>query len=153
MGIAFNPARYADRRKEIADGDHIWTDQEIARFKEHHSTGSRARLAMMRFLWRGASRQDLAAMGWRNVQGDRNTCRRGKTGIGADLPVDEELALELAEVPRDEFLFVTDGKGLPYTLSPLRNWFKDQCKATGTPLCSAHVLRKSCATLMANVGK
>ena len=50
MGVTFNPARYADRRKENADGYHTWTDQEIARFKEHHPTGSKARLAMMLFL-------------------------------------------------------------------------------------------------------
>ena len=153
MGITFNPARYADRRKENADGYHTWTDQEIARFKEHHPTGSKARLAMMLFLWTGASRQDVAAMGWRNVQGDRITYRRGKTGIGADLPIHEELALELANVPRDQFLFVTHGKGLPYKPSTLGNWFKDQCKAAGNPLCSAHGLRKSLATLMANAGK
>ena len=108
---------------------------------------------MMRFLWTGASRQDVAAMGWRNVQGDRITCRRGKTGIGADLPIQEELAVKLANLPRDQFLFVTHSKGLPYKPSTLGNWFKDQCKAAGNPLCSAHGLRKSRATLMANAGK
>ena len=153
MGVTFNPARYADRRKENADGYHTWTDQEIARFKEHHPTGSKARLAMMLFLWTGASRQDVAAMGWRNVQGDRITYRRGKTGIGADLPIHEELAAELAHVPRDQFLFVTHGNGLAYKPTTLGNWFKDQCKAAGNPLCSAHGLRKSLATLMANAGK
>ena len=153
MGVTFNPARYADRRKENADGYHTWTDQEIARFKEHHPTGSKARLAMMLFLWTGASRQDVAAMGWRNVQGDRITYRRGKTGIGADLPIHEELAAELAHVPRDQFLFVTHGNGLAYRPTTLGNWFKDQCKAAGNPLCSAHGLRKSLATLMANAGK
>lgn len=153
MGVTFNPARFADRRKENADGYHTWTDQEIVRFKDQHPTGSKARLAMMLFLWTGASRQDVAAMGWRNVQGDRITYRRGKTGIGADLPIHEELALELADVPRDQFLFVTHGKGLAYKPSTLGNWFKDQCRAAGNPLCSAHGLRKSLATLMANAGK
>ena len=43
-------------------------------------------------------------MAWRNVQGNRITCRRGKTGIGADLPIHEELAPELGHVLRDQFL-------------------------------------------------
>lgn len=153
MGVRFNPARYADRRKENADGYHTWTDQEIARLKEYYPTGSKARLVMMLFLWTGASRQDVAAMGWRNVQGDRITYRRGKTGIGADLPIHKELADELTHVPHDQFLFVTHGGGLAFKASTLSNWFKDQCKAAGNPLCSAHGLRKSLATLMANAGK
>lgn len=153
MGVTFNPARFADRRKENADGYHTWTDQEIARFKEHHPSGSKARLALALFLWTGASRQDVAAMGWRNVQGDWIAYKRGKTGIGADLPIHEELAAELATVPRDQFLFVTHGKGLAYKPTTLGNWFKDQCRAAGNPLCSAHGLRKSLATLMANAGK
>ena len=56
-------------------------------------------------------------------------------------------------MPRDEFLFVTHGNGLAYKPTTLGNWFKDQCKVAGNPLCSAHGLRKSLATLMANAGK
>lgn len=154
MGITFNPARFADRRKENADGYYTWTDQDIARFKDRHPTGSKPRLALMLFLWTGASRQDVAAMGWGNVQGDRISYRRGKTGVGADLPIHPELAAELAQVPRDQFLFVTHGNGLAYKPTTLGNWFKDQCTAAGTdPRCSAHGLRKSLATLMANAGK
>ena len=61
--------------------------------------------------------------------------------------------MELASIPRDQFLFVTHGKGLAYKMSTLGNWFKDRCKAAGNPLCSAHWLRKSLATLMAEVGR
>lgn len=71
MGVTFSLARYADSRKENAEGYHTWTDQEIIWFKEHHPTGSKPRLAMMLFIWTGAFRQDVAAMGWRNVQGER----------------------------------------------------------------------------------
>lgn len=59
----------------------------------------------------------------------------------------------MAHVPRDQFLFVTHGNGFPYKPTTLGNWFKDQCRAAGNPLCSAHGLRKSLATLMANAGK
>lgn len=69
-------------------------------------------------------------MGWCNVQCDRITDRRGKPGIGADLPIHEELAAELAaelaHVPRNQFLFVTHGNGLTYKPTTLGNWFKDQ---------------------------
>lgn len=42
---------------------------------------------------------------------------------------------------------------MTYKSATLGNWFKNQCKAAGNPLCSAHGLRKSLATLMANAGK
>ena len=60
---------------------------------------------------------------------------------------------DTARVPRDQFLFATHGNGLAYIPTTLGNWFKDQCKAADNALCSAHGLRKSLATLMANAGK
>ncbi|MEJ6501703.1 MAG: tyrosine-type recombinase/integrase [Rhodobacterales bacterium] len=153
MGITFNPARYAERLKVNPDGYHTWTDQEIARFKKHHPKGSKARLALMLFLWTGAARQDVAAMGWQNIKGNRIEYRRGKTKIEASLPIHPELASELALVSRDQLLFLTHGKGLAYKPETLGNWFKCQCLAAGNPVCSAHGLRKALATLMANEGK
>lgn len=151
-GQKSNPAALADRWKESADGFYTWTDADIAKFLEHHPTGSKARRALMIFLRTGAARQDAAAMGWQNVRGERITYRRGKTGVEATLPILDDLAAELAHVPRGELLFLTHGKGRPYTPESLGNWFRDQCNAAGLPQCSAHGLRKAAAVQLAEAG-
>lgn len=151
-GQKSNPAALADRRKENADGFYTWTDADIAQFLAHHPTGTKARLALMIFLRTGAARQDAAAMGWQNVKGGRITYRRGKTGVEATLPILEDLAAELAHVPRGELLFLSHGRGRPYTPESLGNWFRDQCNAAGLPKCSAHGLRKAGAVQLAEAG-
>lgn len=151
-GQKHNPAALADRRKENADGFYTWTDADIAKYLDHHAAGTKARLALMIFLRTGAARQDAAAMGWQNVKGNRITYRRGKTGVEATLPILEDLAAELAFVPRDQMLFLSHGRGLPYTPESLGNWFRDQCSAAGLPKCSAHGLRKAGAVQLAEAG-
>jgi len=87
----------------------------------HHASGSRARLALVLFLFTGASRQDVARLGWQNVAADRITYRRGKTGIEANLPILPELSVELASVPKDQMLFLTHSNGRPYKPETLGN--------------------------------
>ncbi|WP_407696791.1 tyrosine-type recombinase/integrase [Sedimentitalea xiamensis] len=150
-GVTFNPARYAEKRKENPDGFHVWTEAEIARFKRHHAAGTKARLALAIFLCTGASRQDAAAMGWRNVAGARISYRRGKTGVEANLPILPDLAEELAYVSPDQALFLTHSGGKPYKPETLGNWFRDQCNAAAVK-GSAHGLRKAGATRLAEAG-
>ena len=124
---------------------------EIQAFKIHHASGSKARLALVLFLFTGASRQDVARLGWPNVAEGRITYRRGKTGIEANLPILPELSVELASVAKDQMLFLTHSKGRPYKPETLGNWFKRQCRAAGVP-GAAHGLRKLGATRLANNG-
>jgi len=149
---AHNPARAAERRKENPEGYHTWTEAEIDRYLAKHGPGTKPRLAIVIFLYTGASRQDAARLGWQNVSAGRIRYRRGKTGIEADLPILPEMAEELRYVPADTLLFLTHGQGRPYKPETLGNWFKDQCKAAGLPHCSAHGLRKAGARRIAERG-
>ncbi len=147
-----NPARLADRMKENPDGYHTWTEDEIAQFLAHHGEGSKARLACLLILCTGASRQDVARMGWQNVKDGVISYRRGKTGVAADLPIMPDLEAALRHVPADQLIFVTHGRGLPYKATTFGNWFKDQCALAGLSHCSAHGLRKGAATRLADHG-
>ena len=152
MGITFNPARFADRLKVNPDGYHTWTAAEIAQFLAFHGDGTKARLACLLILTTGASRQDVAGMGWQNVQNGVISYRRGKTGVSAHIPIMPDLQIKLRRVPADQMIFVTHGRGLPYKPTTFGNWFKDQCKLAGLSHCSAHGLRKGAATSMADLG-
>ncbi len=157
LGATANPARAAQRRKMNADGFHTWTDDEVTRYLERHGPGTTARLALLLALNTGMARQDLTRAGWQDVAGwgtpkPRIVYRRGKTGVGADLPILPALAEELARVPRDRLLFLTHGaKHRPYKPETLGNWFRDRCAEAKVP-GALHGLRKAGATRLADAG-
>lgn len=152
LGITHNPARHADRLKVNPDGYHTWTEAEVDRFLTLHGAGTKARLVALLAINTGMSRQDLTRVGWQNVTGNRIAYRRGKTHVGADLPIMPELSEELRLLPTDRLLFLTHGaKDLPYKPETLGNWFRDRCKAAAVP-GSLHGLRKAGATRLANAG-
>lgn len=151
-----NPAKFAEKRKTNPDGYHTWTDDEVERFLERHGAGTKARLVLLLALNTGMARQDLARAGKQLVSRkdgvDRIAYRRGKTSVAADLPILPELAEELANVPADRMLFITqDHKDAPYKVASLGNWFRARCVDAGVP-GSLHGLRKAGATRLANAG-
>lgn len=150
--VGINPARFADSRKENPDGFHTWTEAEIDAFLEVHGPETMARRALMLFLCTGASRQEAAKMGRQHVRDGRIVFRRGKTGVEADLPILDELATELANLPADHMLFLTHSAGQPYKPETLGNWFRECCNAAGLYHCAAHGLRKAGATRLAERG-
>lgn len=152
MGQKFNPASSADRRTENPDGYHTWTEEEIAKYLAFHPPGSKPRLAMLLFLYTGAARQDAARMGRQNMTGERIKYSRGKTRVGADLPIMPELFDEIRRLRSDQLMFLTHSGGKPYKPETLGNWFRDQCNAAGLPHCAAHGLRKAGATRLAEAG-
>lgn len=151
-----NPARFAEKMKTNLDGFHTWTDGEVDRFLVRHPAGSKARLVLLLALNTGMARQDLARVGWQHLSQQGGTTRiaykRGKTSVAADLPILPELAEELANLPRDRMLFITqDNRPVGYTTESLGNWFRARCAEAGVP-GSLHGLRKAGATRLANAG-
>lgn len=154
--IGPNPARYAERMKTNPDGYHTWTDAEVDRFLARHPAGSKARLVLLLALNTGMSRQDLCRVGWQHVtQKDgvaRIAYKRAKTSVAADLPILPELAEELARVPTDRLLLITqDTRPVGYKPETLGNWFRDRCAEAKVP-GSLHGLRKAGATRLADAG-
>ena len=151
-----NPARFAEKIKTNKDGYHTWTDEEVDRFLERHTEGTKARLVLLLALNTGMSRQDLCRVGWQHVARKDGKARiaykRGKTSVAADLPILPELAGELARLPTDRLLFITQDKAaLGYQPASLGNWFRDRAAEAKVP-GSLHGLRKAGATRLADAG-
>lgn len=151
-----NPARFAEKMKTNADGYHTWTDAEVDRFLARHLAGSKARLVLLLALNTGMSRQDLCRVGWQHVSqgngGPRIAYKRAKTSVAADLPILPDLAEELARVPKDRLLFITqETRPIGYKPETLGNWFRDRCAEAQVP-GSLHGLRKAGATRLADAG-
>lgn len=151
-GLVVNPTRAADRMKEGKDGFHTWTAAEMAKFLEHHKSGSKARLVFLLAANTGAARADLCRLTWGNIHDGHITYRRGKTGVGGEYTIQPELSRELELLSREVMVLIHHGKGLPYKPETLGNWFKEQCIAAGLPHCSLHGIRKGQATAIAEGG-
>lgn len=147
-----NPARHVDRRKVTGEGYHTATAAEIEAFRARHPSGTKARLALELAMNTGAARQDLCALGWRNISGGKIVYTRRKTRIATELPILPALAAELTQVPRDRLLFLTTAEGAGHTAAGFGNAFADWCAQAGIPHCSIHSFRKALATQIAEAG-
>lgn len=151
-----NPAKFAERLKENSAGYHTWTDEEVSRFLEQHGAGSKARMALLVALNTGMARQDLCRAGREMLSVRDGRLRiayaRGKTSVAADLPVLPELAEEIARLPQEQSLFITqENSPHPYKVTSFGNWFRKRCQEAGVP-GSIHGLRKAGATRLADAG-
>jgi len=62
------------------------------------------------------------------------------------------LKTAIAETPNDNMCFLTTAFGKPFTAAGFGNKFREWCDAAGLKGRSAHGLRKSAATRLANAG-
>jgi integrase len=148
-----NPVRGVKKFKESSDGIHTWTEEEVAQFIARHPIGSRAHLALMLMLWTGQRRSDAVRMGWQHVRNGKIAVRQEKTDAPLLIPIAPELADALALVPRTNMTFLLTKYGAPFTPGGFGDiWFRARCDEAGLPQCSAHGLRKLCATRLAELG-
>jgi integrase len=151
--IDANPAVGIKRYKSRGDGFHTWTEDEIAQFEAAHAVGTKARLAHALLLYTGQRVSDVCRMGWQHVTGDMIKVKQRKTGTPLLIPLHPELKSMLATLPKTNMTFMITERGAPFTAKGLGDWFKEQCRrVAGLPHCSAHGLRKACATRLANAG-
>ncbi len=154
VGIGMLETNPADdvKMNKSGEGNHVWTEAEIAQFEAKYAVGTRERLAFDLLLYTSQRCGDVARMGWQNVTGDEIAVRQGKTKTPLVLMFHPALKLSLASVPRTNMTFVTNLRGAPFSSKNFGNWFKRACRSAGLPHCSAHGLRHSSATRLAEAG-
>ena len=150
--ILCDPTVGIKKFKTNPDGYHTWTDAEIIQFEDYHGLESKAVLALRLLLYTGATREDLAVMGWQNIKNGRIEYRRIKTKQTVDLTIHSQLLEVLEYVSRDQLLFMTTEYHKAFASSAaFGNWFSRACKNAGVPGRS-HGLRKAGATRLAEAG-
>lgn len=147
-----NPVRSVKKLKTGGDGFHTWTEEEIAQFVACYPVGSRAHLALTLMLWTGQRGSDVVRMGWQHVRNGQLAVRQQKTDAPLLIPIAPELAEALALLPRTNLTFLLADRGAPFTAKRFSEWFRERCDEAGIPQCTAHGLRKACATRLAELG-
>jgi integrase len=135
-----------------SDGFRTWTESDIARFREHHDVGTRARLAFELLLNTGQRRGDVVRMGRQHIHAGKLTVRQSKTGASLKIPVASELAAVIEATPADNMTFLTTAAGKPFAAAGFGNLFREWCDEAGLHTVSAHGLRKAACTRLAQAG-
>jgi integrase len=150
--IATSPATSIKRFKIRSDGYPPWTEDEIAQFEQRHPVGSKARLAFGLLLFTAQRVSDVITMGWQHVVSDAIKVKQEKTGTNLLIPIHPQLKAILAAAERKGLLFLTTGRGTPFSRQVFTKWFRQQCDLAGIHDRSAHGLRKSAPIRLANAG-
>jgi integrase len=126
-------------------GHHTWTVEEITQFREHHPSGSKARLALALLLQTGHARADVVRLGRQHVNRGTLSMRRQKTNVQFDIPLLPDLLAEIELHPRTDLPFLVTENGKPFSAAGFGNKFRDWCDQANLRHCSAHGLRKAAA--------
>jgi integrase len=148
-----NPAAGIRLAPAKGDGFHTWSEDEIARFEEHHPVGSRARLAFALLLYTAQRRADVVRMGRQHIRDGVVHVTQSKTGATLAIPVHPALAAIIDATPTEHLTFLVTEYGQPFTPAGFGNWFREQCDAAELPTrCAAHGLRKAACRRLAEAG-
>lgn len=148
-----NPTTRIEPIRIKSDGFATWSEHHIAKFEEHHASGTRARLALYLFLFTGQRLGDVVEMGRQHIQGDTIRVRQNKTKVSLVIPMHSKLLAEIeASAASDNLTFLLTKWSRPFTVKGLGNWFRDVCDEAGLQGLSAHGLRKAAARRLAEAG-
>ncbi len=153
MGLIHDsPARNVRKFSMSAEGFHSWTESDVEAFESRHEQGTRAHLALSLLLHTGQRRSDVVRMGWQHIDGNMLSVTQDKTGAFLKVPMHPKLKAAISNMHRTKLTFLLTEACAPFSAAGFGNWFRDRCNEAGLPHCSAHGLRKACATRLANAG-
>ncbi len=150
--IKANPAVGVKGYSKKTKGFHTWTEDEIAAYEARHPPGSKARLALILFLYTAQRKGDVVTLGWEKIRGKVIVVKQSKTGAELDLFMLPQLLEAIEPLDRGKPTFLTTQFGKPFTANGFGNWFRERCDEAGLPQCAAHGLRKAAARRMAEGG-
>ena len=151
-----NPTWGVRKIKYATEGHHSWTADEVEQYRSRHPIGSKARLALELLLYTGGRREDAVRLGPQHVRDGRVRFTHAKNEhrhpIQVDIPLHPELATTIAATRSGHLTFLITAYGKPFTSAGFGNAMRDWCDQTNLHHCSAHGLRKACATALAEAG-
>lgn len=137
-------------------GSHSWSLDEIEQFENEHRIGTRAHLALSLLLYTGQRRSDVVQFGRQHVKDGwlvfTQHKNRNRNPVRLEIPIIPQLQRAIDATVCGDLTFLVTSFGKPFTANGFGNRFRKWCDAAGLPHCSAHGLRKSTATRLAELG-
>lgn len=152
--ITPNIARLVDPFNKHTDGHETATPDELAKFIEHHGTGSKAVLYVAIQMYTGLRVSDLALLGPQHRRRDTFKLRlfknRNRTPVDIDITIHPILEAVLATHKVTALTYLVTEFGKPFSVKGLGNRISDWWRQAGMPHITSHSVRKGLATDVAH---
>jgi integrase len=147
-----DPTRELRATVKRGPGFRPWGEEQIQAFRALYPLGSRARLAFELLLGTVQRRADVVRMGPQHVRDGLLHVTQQKTGAELEIPVLPELQAALDATPSGHLTFLTTKSGKPFSAAGFGEWFHGRCNEAGLQGFSAHGLRHTGCTRLADAG-
>ena len=137
--------------KTRTPGFRPWTMEDVERFRQCWPLGTRQRVALEVLLNTGLRRGDAVRLGPQHVTDGVASIQTEKTRMEVHIPILPALQEALEKGPIGESTFIARWDGKPMVKESFGMWFGEACSVAGVK-GSAHGLRKTAATIMAEAG-
>ena len=147
-----DPTRDLRANVKRGPGFRPWGDDHIKAFRARHLVGTHARLAFELLLGTAQRRSDVIHMGPQHIRDGALTIRQQKTGTELTIPILPEVREALNATPSGHLTFLTTEYGRPFTAAGFGNRFRKWCDEAGLRGFTAHGLRHTACTRLAEAG-
>lgn len=146
-----NPAAAVKMPSPRTKGHTPWTLDDVLKFKDHYKKGSVQRKCLACLVFTAREISGVRTLGRGDVRDGFIRGERQKTWADATTPV---LALLKGELGEDynNLVWIARTNGKPYSVKSLSQLFSKWATDAGLPALSAHGLRKSVGTILADLG-
>lgn len=138
--------------KAKTEGFAVWTEEDIAAFRQRWPLGTRERVAFEVLFATGLRRGDAVKVGRPHLRDGVIRITTEKTGERVAVAAAAELLEAITAGPIGEMTFIAGQRGKPMVKEAFATWFRKVCDAAGLKGKSAHGIRKAAATADALAG-
>ena len=132
---------------------HTWTDDELSRFEQRWSLGTRERLAFALLLYTGQRAGDVVKMRRSDVADGLIRVIQEKTGTELSIPLHPALIAAIKAAPAKGVMLIGDANGRPVRRATLTLLMKKAVELAGLRTrCLPHGLRKAMMRRLAESG-
>lgn len=151
--VAIDPTRGVDRPQRLrgSTGFPVWTEGDVAAYREKWPLGTRQRVWLEVLLGTGLRRGDAVQAGRIHIKNGLFSLATEKTGMVMHCVIEPDLQAALDAGPLGRFHFICGVKGEGLVKEAFGTMFREACRAAGV-VKSAHGLRKLAATIDAERG-
>lgn len=150
--IAVDPTHgVKNPKRKAGPGFEIWSDDEVAAYRDRWPVGSRERVWLEVLIGVGARRGDAVVVGKQHIRDGMLAVETQKENVWAFAPILPEMQQAIDAGPTGDLTFIVGKNGRNLTKETFGNMFRAACNAAGVKK-SAHGLRKYAATKYAEQG-
>ncbi|KAB1116102.1 tyrosine-type recombinase/integrase [Neorhizobium galegae] len=153
------PKTAASVAKHMSKETHyeMWTDADIAKFREKWGEGTPQRVALEILVYTGLRRSDAVKLGPKHLKDGFFTITARKTGVELNIPIHPKL-LPYLRIRNSEKLvnirtYISTAYGKPRSEKAFTNWIIEAATEAGlSPHRSPHGLRRAACRALAEAG-